>query len=89
MALKRKMKRGWNMRYNDNMKIWLFDLAHGNINDLEIIKGFIKYYVLYNCTIQNVQDDIHFHTNYGVLGEQTALESLNKALCSYVDYERG
>ena len=61
------------MRYNDNM---------------EIIKGFIKYYVLYNCTIQNVQDDIHFHTNYGVLGEQTALESLNKALCSYVDYER-
>ena len=66
----------------------LFDLAHGNLSDLEIIKGFIKYYVLYNCTIQNVQDDIHFHTNYGVLGEQTALESLNKALCSYVDYER-
>lgn len=44
------------MRYNDNMKIWLFDLAHGNLSDLEIIKGFIKYYVLYNCTIQNVQD---------------------------------
>ena len=70
------------------MKIWLFDLAHGNLSDLEIIKGFIKYYVLYNCTIQNVQNDIHFHTNYGVIGEQTALESLNKALCSYVDYER-
>ena len=76
------------MRYNDNMKIWLFDLAHGNLSDLEIIKGFIKYYVLFNCRIQNVQDDIHFRTNYGVLGEQTALESLNKALCSYVDYER-
>ena len=76
------------MRYSEKMKFWLFDLAHGNLSELEIIKGFIKYYVLYNQTIQNVQDDIHFHTTYGVLGEQMALESLNKALCSYVNYEK-
>ena len=76
------------MRCSNNMKVWLFDLAHGNLNDLEIIKGFIKYYVLHNRTIQNVQDDIHFHTNYGVPGEQTALENLNKALCSYTEQER-
>ena len=76
------------MRYSEDMKLWLFDLAHGNLTEPEIIKGFIKYYVIYNCTIQNVQDDIHFHTMYGVLGEQTALQSLNKALCKFVDYEK-
>ena len=76
------------MRYSEGMKVWLFDLAHGNLKKSEIIKGFIKYYVLYNCTIQNVQDDIHFHTHYGILGEKTALENLNKALCYYADCEK-
>ena len=76
------------MRYSEDMKLWLFDLAHGNLTESEIIKGFIKYYVIYNCTIQNVQDDIHFHTMYGVLGEQTELENLNKALCNFVYYEK-
>lgn len=76
------------MRYREGMKVWLFDLAHGNLSESAVMKGFIKYYVLHNRTVQNVQDDIHFHTNYGVLGEQTALESLNKALCSYVNYEK-
>ena len=71
------------MRNSEDMKAWLYSLAHGYIDDLEIMKGFIKYYVLYGLTIGNVQDDIRFRTNYGIQGEQTALKSLNRALVNY------
>lgn len=47
-------------------KIWLFDLAHGNLTDQEIVKGFIKYYALNGFTLGNVQDDLVFKTCYPV-----------------------
>ena len=31
-------------RATEDHKIWLFDLAHGNLTELEIVKGFIKFY---------------------------------------------
>lgn len=49
------------IRYSDEMKVWLFDLAHGNLEEKDIIVGFIKYYVLFDCTIQDVKRDIIFH----------------------------
>lgn len=55
-------------RYNDEMKLWLFDLAHGNLSDKAIIAGFLKHYVLWDCTIGDVKRDIIFHTNYGKKG---------------------
>lgn len=78
------MKGSEAVRNTENMKLWLFDLAHGNLEDSDIIKGFIKYYVLYGLVVANVKDDIHFRTNYGIQGEKTALTSLNKALIDYV-----
>lgn len=78
------MKGSEAVRNTENMKLWLFDLAHGNLDDSAIIKGFIKYYVLYGLVVANVKDDIHFRTNYGIQGEKTALTSLNKALIDYV-----
>ena len=63
-------------RYNDEMKLWLFDLAHGNLSDKAIIAGFLKHYVLWDCTIGDVKRDIIFHTNYGKKGCEIAVNTL-------------
>lgn len=67
-------------RYTEEMKLWLFDLAHGNLSDEKILKGFIKHYVLQNLAINNVADDIVFHTFYGTSGVIRAKESILKVL---------
>lgn len=50
-------------RATEDHKIWLFDLAHGNLTELEIVKGFIKFYALNGFTVGNVQDDLVFRTH--------------------------
>lgn len=67
-------------RYTTEMKLWLFDIAHGNLETDDVVSGFIKHYVLYNRTMQNVQDDILFHTSYGKEGAVAALSSISEAL---------
>ena len=67
-------------RYTEEMKIWLFDLAHGNLKRSDIIAGFIRHYVLHDCTLQDVKRDMVFHTNYGQDGLVVALDSLTAAL---------
>lgn len=67
-------------RYNDEMKLWLFDLAHGNLSDKAIIAGFLKHYVLWDCTIGDVKRDIIFHTNYGKKGCEIAVNTLMSAV---------
>lgn len=63
-------------RTNEEMKLWLFDLAHGNLDDTTILSGFIRHYVLHGLTTGNVIDDILFHTAYGMPGIETAKNSL-------------
>lgn len=67
-------------RYSEDMKVWLFDLAHGNLKDKDILTGFLKYYVIFDCTMQDLKRDIVFHTNYGEQGCITALNALTNAL---------
>lgn len=68
-------------RVTTDMRIWLFDLAHGNLkSDKAVLSGFIRYYVLYGLTLDNVKDDIHFRTNYGVDGVIKAYETLIRVL---------
>lgn len=58
------------------MKLWLFDLAHGNLSDEQIVQGFTRYYTLMNLTIGNVQDDLIFHTHYDHEQVRAAMEKL-------------
>ncbi len=51
-------------RATEDHKIWLFDLAHGNLTEENVLRGFIKYYALNGFTVGNVQDDIVFRTYY-------------------------
>lgn len=74
-------------RCTEEMKLWLFDLAHGNLNDDQIVKGFIKHYVLHGFTMDKIKDDIYFHTCYGMEGVKKAWESLTKALKDYASAE--
>lgn len=67
-------------RYSEDHKLWLFDLAHGNLKEPEIVKGFIRYYALEGLVLGNVKDDIVFKTSYGLENTKRAVESLRAAL---------
>ena len=67
-------------RYTEEMKLWLFDLAHDNLTDKQILQGFIKHYVLCDCGIRDVQNNMHFHTTYSTEQQESALLRLRKLL---------
>lgn len=67
-------------RYNEEMKLWLFDLAHGNLTDSQILSGFVKHYILYDCNVADIQRDIAFHTYYGIDNTRNALENVKRVL---------
>jgi len=67
-------------RATEDHKIWLFDLAHGNLTNSQIVKGFVKYYALNGFTVGNVQDDLVFRTHYN---PSQGMESLRGALNSF------
>lgn len=64
----------------ENKAIWLFDLAHGDLNDDAIVKGFLKHYALKGQGIDNVQQDMHFDTLCGDFYLEKAMGSLRTAL---------
>ena len=72
-------------RYTEEMKLWLFDLAHGNLKEQNIVTGFIKHYILFDCTMHDVKRDILFHTAYGESGVTTALSALSDALRNIIE----
>lgn len=51
-------------RATDEHKLWLFDMAHGDLPELDIVKGFIKFYALNDFSVENVIEDIIFQTHY-------------------------
>lgn len=67
-------------KYTEDMKIWLCSLAHEDLCDKEILKGFIQYYVILDLGISHVINDIVFHTMCGTAGVMNAQEGLYKAL---------
>lgn len=67
-------------RATEDHKLYLFDLAHGNLSADKAVAGFIKYYVLNGFTLGNLQDDYMFHTHYPIDGIQAGLQSLRAAL---------
>lgn len=66
-------------RYTDEMMDWLFDLAHGDLKEDDIVKGFIKHYALYDESMQDVKRHIIYHTNFGGNGAVTAMNALKNA----------
>lgn len=72
-------------RDTEGMRLWLFDLAHGNLERDQIVRGFIKHYAMHGLTKDHVRDDIVFHTNYGESGVKLACSSLEAALREYVE----
>lgn len=74
------MEKAW----MEDKKIWLFDLAHGNLGEDAIVKGLMKHYVLQGQGISNVQQDLHFRTYYGDFYIESAMSSLRGALESFL-----
>ena len=60
--------------------MWLFDLAHGNLRDSQILKGFLKYYALDGYSMANVVDDMRFHTHYSLEQLRQSKESLERVI---------
>lgn len=67
-------------RDTEEMKLWLFDLAHGNLKDDEILSGFIKHYALRGLTVDHIASDIIYHTTYGELRVAQAKASVLRVL---------
>lgn len=55
---------------------WLFDLAHNNLDEDAIVKGFLRHYVQQGQGIDDVQRDMHFRTHYGDLYLKAAMTSM-------------
>lgn len=72
-------------RYTAEMKLWLFDLTHGNLSDNQILSGFVKHYILYDCNVADIQRDIAFHTCYGIDHTRNALENVKRVLTAVAD----
>lgn len=64
----------------EGKKLWLFDLAHSDLDNGAIISGFLKYYVLQDQGISDVKRDLHFRTYYGDLHLDEAITGLRQAL---------
>lgn len=75
------MDKAW---MNDK-ELWLFDLAHGDLDEDGIVKGFLKHYVLQDKSISNVQQDLHFHTAYGDRYMESAMYNLHMAIEGEID----
>lgn len=69
----------------EDQATWLFDLAHDDLNEDAIVKGFLKHYILQGRSIGDVQQDLHFHTYYGDYYLESAMASLQKALEFQID----
>ena len=64
---------------------WLFDLAHDNLDDDGIVKGFLKHYALQGQGIGDIQRDMHFHTHYGDFYLEAAICNLRSALEAQIE----
>lgn len=67
-------------RGTEEHRIWMFDLAHGNLKDPQILKGFLKYYALDGYSMANVVDDMRFHTHYSLDQIRQSKESLERVI---------
>ncbi len=67
-------------RGTEEHRMWLFDLAHGNLRDSQILKGFLKYYALDGYSMANVVDDMRFHTHYSLEQIRQSKESLERVI---------
>lgn len=76
------------MRGTEEHRIWLFDLAHGNLKDEQILQGFTKYYVLEGYVMANVVDDMRFHTHYSMDQIRQSKENLERVIWVTAEPER-
>lgn len=72
-------------RCTEEMKLWLFDLVHGNLLGYQIMQGFVKHYVLNDMGIADVQRDIHFHTSYSREQMMCGISELKKVLGDFAE----
>lgn len=69
----------------DDKATWLFDLAHGDLDEDAVVKGFLKHYVLQGRSTGDVLQDLHFRTHYGDFYLESAMASLRRALEFQID----
>nr|WP_296440750.1 hypothetical protein [uncultured Acetatifactor sp.] len=69
----------------EDKETWLFDLAHDDLDEDATVKGFIKHYALQGKGIEDVQQNLHFHTHYGDFYMEAAMSRLRRALEKQVD----
>ena len=77
------------MEASEEKKLWLFDLAHGNLQGISVVHGFIKHYALIGKGTADVVQDIVFRTHYSETGVKMAKETLQRELNWFADHVTG
>lgn len=72
-------------RATEEHKIWLFDLAHGNLSELQTVQGFLRYYALNGLEPGHVQNDLCYRTHCGGTHAGEAMARLRGALQKAAD----
>lgn len=72
------------MRDVETLKIFIFDVAHDNLSDLDIVKGMIQHYLLNGYSVDNLQDDMVFKTLYQPEVIKNTLEHVKAVLSKFV-----
>ena len=69
---------------NEELNMWLFELAKGKLSDEQLIKGFIKHYVLQGYTIGSIKADALVHPYLKPSSTSKAWKNLSRALENYI-----
>lgn len=69
----------------ENKGAWLFDLAHGDLDDDAVVKGFLKHYALQGKGLDDIKQELHFRTVYGDRYIESAMHILKAALWQQID----
>lgn len=67
----------------EDMTLWFFNLVHGKLSSEEVLKGFIKYYVLDNQRLGNAFDDLFLRSGYSLAENLRGANLLYKHLRLY------
>lgn len=69
----------------EDKETWLFDLAHDNLDEDTIVKGFLKHYVLLGYGIGNVLEDMLFYAHDRDFYLEAAMSNLRRALENQIE----
>lgn len=75
-------------RYNKELRSWLRGLCQDQLQQDEIVMGYIRHYVMNYCVLNDVEEDLLYCMGHGSRETQEAMRRLINALVSFSGAEQ-